>query len=229
MTDFLQLFFSGLATGSIYALAALYASRDNSLGELLRTRTAEWSGVLGVPETVLKDYVRHSLTAWPDVLPLAVVQSSEPAGSPLVDIAPWLRYLAQLKAVMQAGFVSRPDLKRLQSGAATLSRADEIRKAWIDYLAGRVHYFSGNPSESLRYYRKVLPIAQRSKKRELLAYPAALVGTALMNQGYADRAEHWLQQSLAPLDQLERNAQDLQQMMLDVMLEIDGVDTDAGD
>ncbi|MFO0575973.1 MAG: type VI secretion IcmF C-terminal domain-containing protein [Polyangia bacterium] len=107
----------------IYALAALYASRDNSLGELVRTRTAEWSGVLGVPETVLKDYVRHSQTAWPDVLPLAVVQSSEPAGSPLVDIAPWLRYLAQLKAVMQAGFVSRPDLKRLQSGAATLSEA----------------------------------------------------------------------------------------------------------
>jgi tetratricopeptide (TPR) repeat protein len=104
-----------------------------------------------------------------------------------------LPLLAEAEAALQA--LAAPE-------GAVLSRADEIRKAWIDYLAGRVHYFSGNPSESLRYYRKVLPIAQRSKKRELLAYPAALVGTALMNQGYADRAEHWLQQSLAPLEQI---------------------------
>ncbi|MFO0574855.1 MAG: AAA family ATPase [Polyangia bacterium] len=110
-----------------------------------------------------------------------------------------LPLLAEAEAVLQSIAAGSG---AAASGATTLSRADEIRKAWIDYLAGRVHYFSGNPSESLRYYRKVLPIAQRSKKRELLAYPAALVGTALMNQGYADRAEHWLQQSLAPLEMI---------------------------
>lgn len=107
----------------IYTLAALYASRNNSLGEMVRSRTGEWSAILGVPETVLKDYVRHSPSAWAEALPLAVVQTNEPPGSPLVDIAPWLRYLAQLKAVMSAGFVSKPDLKKLQSGAATLSEA----------------------------------------------------------------------------------------------------------
>lgn len=65
---------------------------------------------------------------------------------------------------------------------------DQRRGAWIDLFTGRTHYYQGHLSESIVYYKRMLPVGEALGDNELLVLSSQLVGSTLVMQGYAGQA-----------------------------------------
>ncbi len=72
----------------------------------------------------------------------------------------------------------------LRSLAATPEQpADVLRLAWVYYWRGRLHYYSNESRESLRYHEEVRTIAATHQHKELWTLASSAAGTALFGQG----------------------------------------------
>jgi tetratricopeptide (TPR) repeat protein len=66
--------------------------------------------------------------------------------------------------------------------------ADVLRRAWVYYWRGRIHYYCGESRESLEYHQQVLSVAKEHRHTELLMLASAASGTTLFSQGRVDLA-----------------------------------------
>ena len=66
--------------------------------------------------------------------------------------------------------------------------ADQRRGALVDLFTGRTHYYQGHLSESIAYYKRMLPVGEALGDNELLVLSSQLVGSTLVMQGHAGQA-----------------------------------------
>ena len=92
-------------------------------------------------------------------------------------------------------------LSEIERAGAT-APDDRMRMARVDYLYGRIHFYRGETAAALEHYQRVLPVALETGDEELLALPGCLIGSALVIQGDAIRAEPLLAQASGPLERL---------------------------
>lgn len=98
-----------------------------------------------------------------------------------------------LKQVRAAHIADRPkqNIERLQEALSLLRiletnpppPEDVIRLAWVYYWRGRLHYYSNESRESLRYHEQVRTIAAEHRHQELWTLASSAAGTALFGQG----------------------------------------------
>ncbi len=77
---------------------------------------------------------------------------------------------------------------------------DQARLARLNYFHGRIHFYRGENTKALEYYRRVLAVDPADE--ELVALPASLVGAAVLLQGDPAQAEPLLARAIAPLERL---------------------------
>ncbi len=98
-----------------------------------------------------------------------------------------------LKLVRASHIADRPkqNIDRLQEASSLLriletnppTPEDVIRLAWVHYWRGRLHYYSNESRESLRYHEQVRTIAAEHGHQELWTLASSAAGTALFGQG----------------------------------------------
>lgn len=101
----------------------------------------------------------------------------------------------------------RQNLERLAEatelieGLASSSDTNEdiLRRAWIYYWRGRIHYYTDEMRESLRYHEQLLTIPQARDHKELLLLATSASGTALYAQGRVDLALPRLESTIATM------------------------------
>ncbi len=81
--------------------------------------------------------------------------------------------------------------------------ADMIRLARVQYWLGRIHYYRDEPREAIPYFKQVLAVAQQLGDEQLLGFPSALMGRALLMQGHFDQAARLLSLAAGPLEKSE--------------------------
>lgn len=106
------------------ALVALYATRDNTLGALIKAQPTDWSTDLGVPRDTLLDYVRYSSEPWSEVavmaLPPLLIDGTRP---PISDLGPWRGFLSDLLDAVKRPFITADELGAFQQHANGLREA----------------------------------------------------------------------------------------------------------
>jgi type VI secretion system protein ImpL len=121
----------------IYALGALYASRNGTLGAELRRAPAPFTAATAAPEDVLQKYAELSDEAWAERIPAAgPLPWKDPAQSPAMDLAPWLSYLTVLDATFSGDVLSRGQLLRLQQ--VTRRFSEGLAEAQKNHAAERI-------------------------------------------------------------------------------------------
>lgn len=113
----------------LYALVALYATRDNTLGAIIKAEPSDWSTDVGVPVDTILEYIEHSSTPWTDValatLPPLVTEGS----SPVSDLAPWRTFVFGLAQAVKRPYVTAEELQQFQREATRLREAlGQIRR-----------------------------------------------------------------------------------------------------
>jgi class 3 adenylate cyclase/tetratricopeptide (TPR) repeat protein len=81
---------------------------------------------------------------------------------------------------------------------------DSLRLARVHFWIGRAHYKRGDMREALAYYNKVLPVAQQSGDKELLAIPSGAIGQTLGVQGHLEKGAALLAQAIKLFEQSSR-------------------------
>lgn len=119
----------------LHAIALLYAYHGNDLGKLALEDTSSWVDTLGVPESVIVDYVkisdaedyeRISDTEWSARL---AALPEDPPTAASTDLGPWLAYLTRLSNAIGRSSISPKELEDLQRNAAPLIAVlDEARR-----------------------------------------------------------------------------------------------------
>lgn len=115
----------------LYALAAMYATRDNSLGALVRTQPQDFATTLGLPVDVLNDYVSRSDVPWNEsALLLLPPLPSESARWPIADLRPWQELVRTVALAIPQPVITTTELERLRKEADHLREAlERVRKA----------------------------------------------------------------------------------------------------
>jgi predicted ATPase len=103
-----------------------------------------------------------------------------------------LQRMAQARAILEG-----------LSASAAARREDRLRSARVDYYVGRAYHYSGQPAQAIKYYRRVLPVAQEFDDQELLTTPSYVIGIALCLQGQFARARSLLERARAPMERLQ--------------------------
>lgn len=105
----------------LYALAALYATRENTLGAILRSATQDFSTALALPTDVLIDYMRQSEQPWRErVLLLLPPLASEAARFPIADLRPWRDFVQRVERDSKAPYITNAELDQLRQEAVHL-------------------------------------------------------------------------------------------------------------
>ncbi len=115
----------------LYALTAIYATRYNSMGALLRAQTTEWSTQLGVSSDILLDYVKASEEPWQEAtLRLLPPLPADSGQTPAMDLQPWREFAADIQHALQRPALSAEQLHALQKEASSLLETlAAVRKA----------------------------------------------------------------------------------------------------
>jgi predicted ATPase/class 3 adenylate cyclase len=98
-------------------------------------------------------------------------------------------------------------LYEIESLATKLPGADDVpgdgqlRQARVNYWLGRVLYTLGVNREAIRYFKKVLPVAQEYDDRELLALPSSAIAQAMLLSDQAVEAERLFRQAIPILEE----------------------------
>ncbi|MBL9008713.1 MAG: protein kinase [Myxococcales bacterium] len=82
-------------------------------------------------------------------------------------------------------------------------RSDDLRRAWIELLSGRLCLLEGRVSEALLYCRRALPVAEPLQDEALLATTEYTLSMALILQGRLREAQPHLSRTLCLLPQLD--------------------------
>lgn len=94
------------------------------------------------------------------------------------------------------------ELARSLSGPDGAADGDQRRLARIHYWMGYSHGMRGENREAIEYYQKVLEVAPGLGDPELIAIPSSTIGEALSQMGQFAQAEPFLNDALAPLEQV---------------------------
>lgn len=115
----------------LYALVAVYATRDGTLGALVRAQPLEWSQKLGVSSDILLDYVQQSREPWREpALRLLPPLPSESSRWPVADLRPWREFVRAIQRAITLPALTAAQLKELQKDAERLLGAlEQVRKA----------------------------------------------------------------------------------------------------
>ncbi|UQA56289.1 hypothetical protein [Polyangium aurulentum] len=100
-----------------YAIALLYAERDDEIGATIRGKEALWAARLGVPEQVVGDYLALSEARWAETPDLP------PVGEPTLgsSLDGWYGYLKRLDAALASPKLTPEALAPLVDDAKQLS------------------------------------------------------------------------------------------------------------
>lgn len=117
----------------LMALVALYATRDNTLGAIVKAQSTDWSTELNVPRDTLLDYVSYSATPWTELalvtLPLLPLEETR---YPVSDLQPWRAYLGTLTQAVRRPFLTLDELRELQREGERLREAlSQIRRGTL--------------------------------------------------------------------------------------------------
>lgn len=107
----------------IYTLAVLYATKENSLGGLVSTQPGEFASTIGVPDSVIRDYLAFSEEPWqgsPTVLSTVRSGIRRERNDLVTEISLWARYFDALERVFPLQKIAADDLKLLREGAEPL-------------------------------------------------------------------------------------------------------------
>ncbi len=107
----------------IYTLAVLYATKENSLGGLVLTQPGEFASTIGVPESVIRDYLAYSEEPWqgsPTVLSTVRSGIRRDRNDLVTEVALWARYFDALERAFPQQKISADDLKLLREGSEPL-------------------------------------------------------------------------------------------------------------
>lgn len=104
----------------LYALVALYATRENTLGALIKAEPTDWSADVGVPVDTLLEYIQHSTTPWTEVALVTLPPLVSEGSSPLTDLAPWRAFVQNLLQAVKRPYLTSDDLQQMQREAGRL-------------------------------------------------------------------------------------------------------------
>jgi len=107
----------------IYTLAVLYATKENSLGGLVLTQPGEFASTIGVPESVIRDYLHYSEEPWqgsPTVLSTVRSGIRRERNDLVTEPGLWARYFDVLEKAIPQQKISADELKLLREGAEPL-------------------------------------------------------------------------------------------------------------
>jgi tetratricopeptide (TPR) repeat protein len=105
---------------------------------------------------------------------------------------------------------------------------DELRRAWIEQLSGRICLLEGRVADAMLYCRRVLPVAESLADASLLATASHLLGFALVMQGRFVEAQPHLCRSLAMLPHLDHDLQRLTTQSVAALCQMVQGDCQAG-
>lgn len=175
------------------ALESLYADWEPAAGAL-----AYHFRQAGVPDKARTYYLRAGETATRLCAYNDARRYFAEALSALQELPPSPEIKRQrvdtlLKQVRASHIADRPkqNVDRLEEAQALLrtlestppNAADVIRLAWVYYWRGRLHYYSNESRDSLRYHEQVRDMAATHGHKELLTLASSAAGTALFGQG----------------------------------------------
>ncbi len=104
----------------LYALVALYATRENTLGAIIKAEPSDWSADVGVPVDTLLEYIAHSAAPWSEVALTTLPPLVSEGSSPMTDLAPWRTFVQSLVQAVQRPYLTSEELVQLQREAARL-------------------------------------------------------------------------------------------------------------
>jgi len=85
--------------------------------------------------------------------------------------------------------------------------SDELRRAWVEQLSGRICLLEGRIAESMLYCRRVLPVAEAMDDAPLLATASQFLSLALIMQGRFLEAQLHLSRTRSLLSYLDHDLQ----------------------
>lgn len=113
----------------LYALVALYATRENTLGALIKAEPSDWSADVGVPVDTLLEYIQHSTTTWTEVAVVTLPPLVSEGSSPITDLGPWRSFVQNLVQAVKRPYLTAEELQLLQREAARLRESlTQIRR-----------------------------------------------------------------------------------------------------
>lgn len=98
----------------LYALVALYATRENTLGAFIKAEPTDWSADVGVPSDTLLEYVQHSITPWTETALVSMPPLISEGRSPITDLAPWRAYVGGIAQAVKRPYLAQEELQLLQ-------------------------------------------------------------------------------------------------------------------
>jgi hypothetical protein len=121
----------------VYLLGLLFATQNNSLGDLVRGHTEDWVDVLGVESALVVDYVRYNEDLnrihldW-DFLQLKLAHTGVPFEEPL----PWLMFFQRVQTSFRDTFITKATLDGIHKEAKVL--LDRVRRVRRYELSGQI-------------------------------------------------------------------------------------------
>ncbi len=115
----------------LYALAALYATRDNTLGAIVRNAPGDFASTLGLPSDLFEDYVRQGEKPWSErVLLLLPPLPSDAARYPIADLRPWRDFVSSVEHATKEPYITGANLEHLRREAERLRETTrKVRQA----------------------------------------------------------------------------------------------------
>ncbi len=104
----------------LYSLVALYATRDNTLGSIIKAEPSDWSADVGVPVDTLLEYIAHSATPWTEVALATLPPLVSEGSSPITDLSPWRTFVQNLAQAVKRPYLTSEELLLMQREAARL-------------------------------------------------------------------------------------------------------------
>lgn len=112
------------------ALVALYATRENTLGVLIKAQPTDWSTELGVPRDTLLDYIRYSGEPWTEVALWSLPPLLESVQQPVTELGPWRMFFGDVSDAVKRPFITGEELAALQQ------RSEVLRGALVQIRRG---------------------------------------------------------------------------------------------
>lgn len=107
----------------VYTLAVLYADKENSLGGLVNTQPGEFALTIGIPESVIRDYLAYSEEPWkgsPTVLSTVRSGIRKERGDLVTEEGLWADYFDKVERAVPQQKIGPDELKLLRTGAEPL-------------------------------------------------------------------------------------------------------------
>ena len=112
------------ADRTLRALAILYATRTNKLGQAVGQQAPDIARLLGIPQKAITDYIDNSDTPWALRVSLPPFQSTGKA-TPATDLGLWVQLFSGVEKLQKVSVLSRPQIQRLQRAVEPYQRAVE--------------------------------------------------------------------------------------------------------